>query len=174
MTSTSWLSRSQIDQPPTQGFNLHHPSSHQVPLTPSYITPRSAPEPPPLTFQKPLSSSLRSIQNALNRIPSLSRSHTTDSLQSGSTAISRSFEPANSVNHPYATMPPAPLPVVSNHDPSDDEEECPVCLEPLSFSFRLPGEKPHIVPECGHALHEVSICSENTHYFFTRCGASYY
>jgi hypothetical protein len=30
-----------------------------------------------------------------------------------------------------------------------------VCLEPLSFSFRLPGEKPHIVPECGHALHEV-------------------
>jgi hypothetical protein len=37
----------------------------------------------------------------------------------------------------------------------DDEGECPVCLEPLSFSFRLPGEKPHIVPECGHALHEV-------------------
>lgn len=48
----------------------------------------------------------------------------------------------------------APLPVVSSHDPSDEEEECPVCLEPLSFSFRLPGEKPHIVPECGHALHE--------------------
>ncbi|KAH9976231.1 Pleckstrin homology domain-containing protein [Lactifluus volemus] len=41
----------------------------------------------------------------------------------------------------------APLPVVSRR-------ECPVCLEPLSFSFRLPGEKPHIVPECGHALHE--------------------
>lgn len=37
----------------------------------------------------------------------------------------------------------------------DDDGECPVCLEPLSFSFRLPGEKPHIVPECGHALHEV-------------------
>ncbi|KAG2011876.1 von Willebrand RING finger domain-containing protein [Coprinopsis cinerea AmutBmut pab1-1] len=47
----------------------------------------------------------------------------------------------------------APIPVVSNHG-RDEDEECPVCLEPLSFSFRLPGEKPHIVPECGHALHE--------------------
>ncbi len=52
-------------------------------------------------------------------------------------------------------MAHAPLPVVSSHDSSEDEEDCPVCLEPLSFSFRLPGEKPHIVPECGHALHEV-------------------
>ncbi|EIW58408.1 uncharacterized protein TRAVEDRAFT_64856 [Trametes versicolor FP-101664 SS1] len=51
-------------------------------------------------------------------------------------------------------MVAAPLPVVSSHDTSDDEDECPVCLEPLSSSFRLPGEKPHIVPECGHALHE--------------------
>jgi hypothetical protein len=58
--------------------------------------------------------------------------------------------------HPFATMVHAPLPVVSSHDSSEEEEECPVCLEPLSFSFRLPGEKPHIVPECGHALHEVS------------------
>ncbi|KAF8448963.1 Pleckstrin homology domain-containing protein [Boletus edulis BED1] len=51
-------------------------------------------------------------------------------------------------------MAPPPLPVVSNHDTPDDEQECPVCLEPLSFSFRLPGEKPHVVPECGHSLHE--------------------
>jgi len=58
--------------------------------------------------------------------------------------------------HPFAAMAHAPLPVVSSHDSSEEEEECPVCLEPLSFSFRLPGEKPHIVPECGHALHEVS------------------
>jgi hypothetical protein len=49
----------------------------------------------------------------------------------------------------------APLPVVSNQENAEEEDECPVCLEPLSFSFRLPGEKPHIVPECGHALHEV-------------------
>lgn len=47
------------------------------------------------------------------------------------------------------------MPVVSNHGSADqDDDDCPVCLEPLSFSFRLPGEKPHIVPECGHALHE--------------------
>ncbi|KAG6890106.1 hypothetical protein C0995_012056 [Termitomyces sp. Mi166 len=51
-------------------------------------------------------------------------------------------------------MPAAPIPVVSARDAPEDEAECPVCLEPLSFSFRLPGEKPHIVPECGHALHE--------------------
>lgn len=31
------------------------------------------------------------------------------------------------------------------------EVECPVCLEPLSH--RLAGEKPHVVPSCGHALH---------------------
>ena len=61
---------------------------------------------------------------------------------------------SSSFSHPYAAMSPAPLPVVSSRDVDDDEEECPVCLEPLSFSFRLPGEKPHIVPECGHALHE--------------------
>ena len=63
--------------------------------------------------------------------------------------------PQDSLSHPFALMAHAPLPVVSSHDSSEDEEDCPVCLEPLSFSFRLPGEKPHIVPECGHALHEV-------------------
>ncbi|RXK35375.1 hypothetical protein M231_07365 [Tremella mesenterica] len=34
-----------------------------------------------------------------------------------------------------------------------DEETCPVCVESLSFTFRLPGEKAPIVPECGHSLH---------------------
>ncbi|KAK4702603.1 hypothetical protein P7C70_g3619, partial [Phenoliferia sp. Uapishka_3] len=33
----------------------------------------------------------------------------------------------------------------------DEEEQCPVCNEDLSL--RLEGEKPHIVPECGHRLH---------------------
>lgn len=58
-----------------------------------------------------------------------------------------------STTHPYS-MVSTPHQYNSAHD-MDDEGECPVCLEPLSFSFRLPGEKPHIVPECGHALHEV-------------------
>lgn len=44
--------------------------------------------------------------------------------------------------------------IVSNSNSGDDEQNCPVCLESLSFSFKLPGEKPHIVPECNHALHE--------------------
>ncbi|KAF8586332.1 hypothetical protein K439DRAFT_1556429 [Ramaria rubella] len=61
---------------------------------------------------------------------------------------------STSFSHPYAAMSSNPLPVVSSRDPDAAEDDCPVCLEPLSFSFRLPGEKPHIVPECGHALHE--------------------
>ncbi|KDN41245.1 hypothetical protein K437DRAFT_269762 [Tilletiaria anomala UBC 951] len=36
-------------------------------------------------------------------------------------------------------------------DTSAEEPDCPVCLEPLSH--RLAGEKPHVVPQCGHALH---------------------
>jgi hypothetical protein len=32
-----------------------------------------------------------------------------------------------------------------------DDASCPVCLELLSF--RLAGEKPHVVPVCGHSLH---------------------
>ncbi|KAH9910514.1 Pleckstrin homology domain-containing protein [Amylocystis lapponica] len=38
-------------------------------------------------------------------------------------------------------MVAASLPVVASRDPTEDEDE-------------LAGEKPHIVPECGHALHE--------------------
>ncbi|CAE6509337.1 unnamed protein product [Rhizoctonia solani] len=55
---------------------------------------------------------------------------------------------------PPASMTPGPLPVVRNDPNADIEEDCIICGESLSFSFRLPGEKPHIVPECGHALHE--------------------
>jgi hypothetical protein len=174
MTSASWKSRSRRDKPPTlDTLNLHHSSSisHQVPLTPTYISPRSPPK-PPLPFQKPASSSLKGIQNVFNRIPNLNRSYSTNSLLSRYSASARSFHSDNTSIHPYATMAPAPLPVVSNHDTFDDEEECPVCLEPLSFSFRLPGEKPHIVPECGHALHEVSTSSGSAHWYI-RC-FSYY
>ncbi|TIA92510.1 hypothetical protein E3P99_00609 [Wallemia hederae] len=64
--------------------------------------------------------------------------------------------------HPYSQNQPSPSPIspVSPSanailaDQEEDYENCPVCLEPLSFSFRLPGEKPHIVPLCGHALHD--------------------
>lgn len=58
-------------------------------------------------------------------------------------------------SHPYTLHDAPNAPMVSSRDVTEEEAECPVCLEPLSFSFRLPGEKPHIVPECGYALHEV-------------------
>lgn len=56
-----------------------------------------------------------------------------------------------------------PAPAIPAHQvalasPEDEQgdPDCPVCCESMSFTFRLPGEKPHVVPECGHALHEVS------------------
>ncbi|CAE6470883.1 hypothetical protein ACGC1H_003430 [Rhizoctonia solani] len=63
-------------------------------------------------------------------------------------------KPSLETYRPPASMTPGPLPVVRNDPMGDIEEDCIICGESLSFSFRLPGEKPHIVPECGHALHE--------------------
>ncbi|GAA5918128.1 hypothetical protein JCM6882_006353 [Rhodosporidiobolus microsporus] len=37
-------------------------------------------------------------------------------------------------------------------DSADQEELCPICCEGL-IAFRLAGEKPHVVPVCGHRLH---------------------
>lgn len=89
---------------------------------------------------------------------SLHRSHE-DSTRSDSKLSLNADTQSYPIVHPFAAMVAAPVPVVSSHD-SDDEDACPVCLEPLSFSFRLPGEKPHIVPDCGHALHEVrDVCA---------------
>jgi hypothetical protein len=52
---------------------------------------------------------------------------------------------------------PHQVTLVSEEDAREEEgDNCPVCCESLSFTYRLPGEKPHIVPECGHSLHEVS------------------
>lgn len=64
-----------------------------------------------------------------------------------------------SFNESYSMPAPiVPAHQVSLASPEDDQgdPDCPVCCESLSFTFRLPGEKPHVVPECGHALHEVS------------------
>jgi hypothetical protein len=112
----------------------------------AYTTPRTAPKPP----SSSIASSLRSVflKAPVKRTPS---SASLRSANSATSHISTSY----SLNHPFSNMVPAHLPVVSSLEKAEDEEDCPVCLEPLSFSFRLPGEKPHIVPECGHALHEV-------------------
>ncbi|KAJ3994825.1 Pleckstrin homology domain-containing protein [Lentinula boryana] len=116
---------------------------HQADSNSLYLNPRSAPPLPPNSSKV----SLRSL-NSVFRQPKINKPVSVFSVE---TALSL---PDSVTSHPYATMHIAPMPVVSNSDNADDEEDCPVCLEPLSFSFRLPGEKPHIVPECGHALHE--------------------
>lgn len=93
------------------------------------------------------------VDNPFHRPPSSASSYTSSTaseqtFRTGSSAGNRNLKPSSSSSLGYS-------PTMSSHD-LDDEAECPVCLEPLSFSFRLPGEKPHVVPECGHALHEVS------------------
>ncbi|TFK39782.1 Pleckstrin homology domain-containing protein [Crucibulum laeve] len=139
-SSNSWISRT------------HHrdslSSDHQPPLTPTYTSPRLAPKPPAPPGQPKVS--IKAFQTVFRK-PNKDRAPSLRSAYSASTTTSSS---ENHSVHPYAAIPMAPIPVVSNRNAQDDDDECPVCLEPLSFSFRLPGEKPHIVPECGHALHE--------------------
>ncbi|KAF8159440.1 Pleckstrin homology domain-containing protein [Crassisporium funariophilum] len=129
-SNNSWISRSNHRDSPT-------PS---IPLTPTYTSPRLAPKPPPNPIKSGFQAVFRTKQS---RAPSLHSAYSTSTTTSSS---------ENHTPHPYSNM--GPLPVVSSHSAMDNDDECPVCLEPLSFSFRLPGEKPHIVPECGHALHE--------------------
>jgi len=104
---------------------------------------------PPDTDHFPTNKAEPRPSSAISLVPS------SNSYAHRSTPTLNSTHTKDFLSHPFALMAHAPLPVVSSHDSSEDEEDCPVCLEPLSFSFRLPGEKPHIVPECGHALHEV-------------------
>ena len=132
--------RNHFDQPTLDLHQFHSPHH----LSPTYS--------PPTTI-KPKNSPFKGFQSVFQR--KAQNSLSSNSLRSAYSVANSSTE--NHTLHPYAAMPPAPLPVVSNHEHIEDEQECPVCLEPLSFSFRLPGEKPHVVPECGHSLHEVSL-----------------
>lgn len=115
------------------------------PLTPTYTKPRPAPPKPP--------SITNTLRAAFHRPPSVRSAFSADTQDTDSSDNRSSV-------HPYAQPRMAPISVVAHGGP-DDDDECPVCLEPLSFSFRLPGEKPHIVPECGHALHEVRVLNSN-------------
>lgn len=128
--------------------------SYQPPLTPTFVVPRTPPKPPSVTARH---SSIKAFHTVFHRKqpkPDISGNSSVQSV-----TVTTTTNPASTNDKdprpPYPAMLPAPLPVVSNKE-IHEEEDCPVCLEPLSFSFRLPGEKPHIVPECGHALHEVS------------------
>ncbi|KAF9006175.1 Pleckstrin homology domain-containing protein [Cyathus striatus] len=143
-SSTNWISRPHHRDAPASSPAHDHLAP---PLTPSYTSPRAAPSPPGSTPKPSLKAQFQTVFRKPNKPSSLRSAYST------STATTTSSERDNP--HPYAAIVMPPIPVVSSHNAFDDEEECPVCLEPLSSSFRLPGEKPHIVPECGHALHEV-------------------
>ncbi|CDO72092.1 hypothetical protein BN946_scf184962.g35 [Trametes cinnabarina] len=155
--SSSTPVRHQTELHQSNSHHLSHPLSHP-PSPSSLLTPRTA---APTNRAISFAASFRSVFNR-DRDRAPHRAASTNSLRSAYSASSSTKPPLYAAHadssslHPYAAMVAAPLPVVSSHDASDEEEECPVCLEPLSSSFRLPGEKPHIVPECGHALHEVS------------------
>ncbi|KAL5537126.1 hypothetical protein ACEPAF_949 [Sanghuangporus sanghuang] len=136
-----------------------HPSSSSASRSPPPRRPPRPPQPlypsanvaklnPPAT-----PSSFTERATAFFKQSLRARSSATSLNSSYSTPSAALFPDPPPSNHPFATMVAAPVPVVSSHD-AEDEKECPVCLEPLSFSFRLPGEKPHVVPDCGHALHE--------------------
>lgn len=58
----------------------------------------------------------------------------------------------NTYHHPYVpeTFDMANHQHLVRDTEPEDEENCPVCLE--SLAMRLAGEKPHIVPICGHKL----------------------
>ena len=121
----------------------------------AYTSPRPVPKVPSIT------SSIRSVfasqrKNKGPAIPGLGSSPSASALSLRSGDLSDTSQITSTYSHPYSLNDTPNMPIVSPRDITEEEAECPVCLEPLSFSFRLPGEKPHIVPECGHALHEVS------------------
>lgn len=165
---TSWIAKQAHKQSYQPEQDLSHP--HQLPPYSSSTAAAPSPSPSQQHHLTPkLSAVSASFRSVFHRQPHRERSHSSlnSAFSKGSASSSHHQQPnpntgsnsgdrfSSNTLHPYAAMVAAPLPVVSSRDSTEDEEECPVCLEPLSFSFRLPGEKPHIVPECGHALHEV-------------------
>ena len=156
MKATTRTPNSQLHSAVNFASSRHVPEDHHSHNVHHQQLPSAPPESGPKSTS--FTATFRSVfQRLPSRAPSAASLHS--SYSAASSARPQPPPPASDYKpiHPYATMVSAPLPVVSSHDAADEEDECPVCLEPLSFSFRLPGEKPHIVPECGHALHEVSL-----------------
>jgi len=123
--------------------------------TSAYTSPRSVPNVPSIA------SSIRSVFASQRKskgpaVLGLPASASTLSLRSGDLSDSQI---TSTYSHSYPLNDTPKMPKAPSRDVTEEEAECPVCLEPLSFSYRLPGEKPHIVPECGHALHEVPLLS---------------
>lgn len=45
--------------------------------------------------------------------------------------------------------------VIAETDGDNNGYKCPVCVERIGAEFRMKGEKPDVIPECGHAIHHV-------------------
>ncbi|GAA5826870.1 hypothetical protein JCM11251_002136 [Rhodosporidiobolus azoricus] len=137
---------SPVESPP----RLFPPSAHTSSFAPSSASPSSSchlhthrrsastssfPLPPPTSssslFSRPRTSSRPSLLT-----PPPSPTH------------SRSFPSRKSSED---TFPPGFMSAAIS-DSQDEEEVCPICCEGLN-AFRLAGEKPHVVPVCGHRLH---------------------
>ena len=148
MAGSNWTFKKAVDE--FEGQVRTRPS---LPVS-AYTSPRPVPKVPSIT------SSIRSVfaSQRKSKRPvahDLGPSGSTSALSLRSGDLSDSSQITHSYSHPYPLNDSPRMPKMSSRDATEEEAECPVCLEPLSFSFRLPGEKPHIVPECGHALHEV-------------------
>lgn len=140
--------------------------------TSAYTSPRPVPKVPSI------SSSIRSVfsperKNKRSALLGIGSPASASALSLRETVLSdtSSSQITSSYSHPLSLYDTKHMPIISSRDPPDEEAECPVCLEPLSFSFRLPGEKPHIVPECSHALHEVFHVSPHFKSSFTNCSS---
>ncbi|TYJ56141.1 hypothetical protein B9479_003127 [Cryptococcus floricola] len=129
-----------------------HPFANAVvrPSTPSTPSSSSKPKPKP-SFLSPQPPHSRSGPTPLTGLSSSKSAPDLDSLS-----------PSHPHSHTHLTqrererqreMPPLQPVVLSTQDEEEDDM-CPVCVEPMGATYRLPGEKPPIVPECGHALHE--------------------
>lgn len=106
---------------------------------------RNGPPPPAFTARAPLSFSASSPSASATRSLSIS----TTSSSSASTGRHPAPLLATPPPSPPATRRAAPM-SASVLDDRQDEDSCPICLELLSL--RLAGEKPHVVPVCGHRL----------------------
>ena len=157
--------------------NNTHQRHHQAQLSQSSSAPSLASQALPVPNRRPRKDTVSSVHSAgakstksnhpfasaavrptspVPAPPSSSKLAIPDSTRGG-LPFSRSqpnlaerYKESNSMHQPHQVT------LVSEEDARDDGDNCPVCCESLSFTYRLPGEKPHIVPECGHSLHEVS------------------
>jgi hypothetical protein len=65
-----------------------------------------------------------------------------------------SLASGHSSHLPTRGAPPLAL-IVSTDMEEVEAYKCPVCVERMGADFRIQGEKPDVVPECGHAVHHV-------------------